>query len=286
MTMPYKNHQLNEKNLAFRISILAIRSLYKELSLSYKPGLVSFEDSGSHKDMDCNTFIKSIFSLRHYFKKMTLAGTNNQNFHDLQKLGIEAETNMLNATNGINTHKGAIFSFGILCAAVGLLYRLKIRVNSYNISTIISNRWGEDILGNNESMNSNGLLVKKKYGYKGARFEAANGFLTIMNFALPSFKSSFNKLSNENSALMQTLFVLMKNLDDTNVLHRGKEEGLNFVKESSSLFLNKGGVFQKNWKIEVENIHKEFIKRNLSPGGSADLLALCYFVYKVEKVKI
>jgi triphosphoribosyl-dephospho-CoA synthase len=286
MTFPYTKTKINRKDFSYKISILAVKSLYKELSISYKPGLVSFKDSGSHKDMDAQTFIKSIFSLRTYFKKITFAGTLNQDFSQLQILGLEAEKKMFRATKGINTHKGTIFSLGILCAAAGLLYSKGITINSKNLSNIISQRWEKDILHNNENIDSNGLVVKKKYGYKGARFEAANGFLTIMNIALPSFKSTFNDLKDENSSLMQTLFILMKDLDDTNILHRRGEEGLRFVKNISLSFLEKGGVFHKNWQNEVKSIHNKFISKNLSPGGSADLLALCYFVYKLEKEKL
>lgn len=286
MSYQYKHNKhiyLNKKKAAFNIAIIAVRSLYKEISLSYKPGLVSFEDSGSHTDMDAKTFIKSIFSLRNYFKKIALAGINAESFKSLQILGLEAEKNMLKATLGINTHKGAIFSLGILCAAVGLLYGKRMSINAKNLSSIISFQWGKDILQNNENVKSNGLNVKKKYGYQGARYEAANGFLSISELALPYFKSTLDKSDDENNSLIQTLFILMKNIDDTNVLHRGGEDGLEFVKNSSSYFLKNGGVFNKNWKDEIKSLHRKFISKNISPGGSADLLALCYFVFKIEK---
>lgn len=286
MTIRYKINYLNQKNFIFNVSLLAIKSLYKEVSLSYKPGLVSFIDTGSHKDMSGETFLRSMFSLRNYFKKITLAGINNQDFKYLQILGLEAEKRMFKATKGINTHKGAIFSFGIICAAVGLLYSKNLSINAKNISIIISERWSKDILSNNNSNLTNGLLVKKKYGYQGARYEAANGFPTVINSALVHFKKYMHVLNNENICLMQTLFIIMKNLDDTNILHRGGTEGLKFVKDTSIEFLKNKGVFQLNWLTKVQNIHKQFILRNLSPGGSADLLALCYFVYKLEKEEL
>lgn len=277
---------INDKKFAFSIAVFAVRSLYKELSLSYKPGLVSFIDTGSHKDMDAITFMKSIFSLRNYFKKIILAGSNNADFSYLQFLGIEAEKKMLKATNGINTHKGAIFSLGILCAGVGLLHTKKIELNSQNLSKVIKDNWGDRILSYdnpNKTSISNGQRVKEKYGYNGARYEAANGFTTITKTALPALKNTMISLENEEASLMQTLFTLMKNLSDTNVVHRGGEDGLKFVQKTSSSFLNNGGVFQKSWKNEVYKIHKQFISKNLSPGGSADLLASSYFIYSLEK---
>jgi hypothetical protein len=98
------------------VARLAVRSLHEELCLYPKPGLVSLVDTGSHDDMDAVTFMRSLFSLRHYFKKICLAGWDNAPFAQLKQLGIAAEAAMLKATRGINTHRGAIFSLGMLCA--------------------------------------------------------------------------------------------------------------------------------------------------------------------------
>jgi triphosphoribosyl-dephospho-CoA synthase len=275
-----------DKKFAFLVGTLAIRSLYKELSLSFKPGLVSFVDNGSHSDMDAKTFMRSIFSLRNYFKKITLAASMNRDFSYLQYLGIEAEKKMLKATNGINTHKGAIFSLGILCAAAGLLHTRKIQFNSENLSKIIYENYGSTLLNSsnpNTNLVTNGEKVKEKYGFNGARHEAAYGFLSITKLALPTLKMTMNDLNNEEASLMQTLFILMQNIKDTNIAHRGGKDGLLFVQNISSNFLKKGGVFNNNWKDEVIKIHNLFIEKNLSPGGSADLLASSYFVYTLEK---
>lgn len=286
MTMLYKDTCIKEKSFAYKVSLFAVRSLYKEVSLSYKPGLVSFLDQGSHQDMDAKTFMRSIFSLRTYFKKITMEGMNNSDFVYLQNLGIEAERKMFKTTNGINTHKGAIFSLGIMCAGAGLLYKKRININALNLSSTISKRWSKDILNLNnpdDKRLTNGERVKNIYGYKGVRFEAAHGFLSTNKRALPILKSSFKILKDEDRSLIQTLFFIMKELDDTNLVHRGGKKGLEFAKNISSSFIKKGGVFQDDWKQQVVDIHKEFVSKNLSPGGSADLLALCYFVYILEK---
>ena len=286
MSILNRNVLHDDKKFAYKIAVLAVRSLYKEVSLSHKPGLVSFIDSGSHKDMDANTFMKSIFSLRNYFKKITLAGSLNMEFKYLQYLGLDAEKKMFKATNGINTHKGAIFSLGILCAATGLLHKQKKCNSSKNISNIVRENWGAIILnGNNsnEDLITNGQIIEKKYGFKGARFEAANGFLSITQLALPALINSFKIIKNEEESLIQTLFVLMENLSDTNVIHRGNKDGLAFVQNSAREFLQKGGVLQKDWKEKVLQLHNTFILKNLSPGGSADLLASSYFIYTLEK---
>ena len=104
---------------AREVARLAVRSLHDELCLYPKPGLVSLVDNGSHDDMDATTFMRSLFSLRHYFRKICLAGWDDAPFAQLKQLGIAAEAAMLKATRGVNTHRGAIFSLGMLCATAG-----------------------------------------------------------------------------------------------------------------------------------------------------------------------
>src|SRR5487761_2392443 len=99
---------------AHRIARLAVRSLYQELALYPKPGLVSFRDNGAHLDMEAATFVRSLFSLRGYFVAISAAGMDDAGFAELQRLGLAAESRMLRATRGINTHRGAIFTHGIL----------------------------------------------------------------------------------------------------------------------------------------------------------------------------
>ena len=101
----------------------ATLALYDELSLAPKPGLVTLVDSGSHDDMDAYTFMRSLFALRHYFGQIAEAGFDGADFAVLERLGIEAEARMLAATGGVNTHRGAIFMLGLLCASAGAVTR-------------------------------------------------------------------------------------------------------------------------------------------------------------------
>lgn len=283
--MSRPNSILNQrKSFSYKIGRLVIRSLYQELNLSYKPGLVSFLDSGSHKDMDASTFMRSIFSLRHYFKDMVFAGINEFSFKQMQKLGIEAEKRMFSFTKGINTHKGSIFCMGILCAAIGNLHRKNMAISTSNISTFIIKTWKEDILYMSvPSKRTNGEKVKHIHGCNGAREEAANGFLSLVRIGVPSLKSTMNLCNNKEMALMQTLFFLMRNLIDTNVLHRTGVKGLKLVHTVSNTFIQDNGIYQKDWLLKVQKIHTLFVSKNISPGGSADLLAASWFLFTVEK---
>ncbi|RTL25794.1 MAG: triphosphoribosyl-dephospho-CoA synthase MdcB, partial [Rhodocyclaceae bacterium] len=110
------------EGFAARVGSLAIRALYREVELSPKPGLVSPADSGSHTDMDFRTFVRSLQSLRDYFPEIARVGAAGPSFEPLRQLGVAAEAKMLQATGGINTHRGAIFNIGLLCAAAGALH--------------------------------------------------------------------------------------------------------------------------------------------------------------------
>ena len=101
------------------IARLVIRSLHAELALYPKPGLVSHRDSGAHRDMDAGTFVRSLFSLRGYFAEIAAAGMRDARLAELQQIGLRAERRMLQSTQGINTHRGAVFCLGLLCAAAG-----------------------------------------------------------------------------------------------------------------------------------------------------------------------
>lgn len=283
--MSRPNSILNQrKSFSYKIGRLAIRSLYHELNLAYKPGLVSLLDSGSHKDMDASTFIRSIFSLRHYFKDMVFAGLNEFSFKQMQKLGIEAEKRMFTFTKGINTHKGAIFCMGILCSAIGNLHRKNMPISTSSISNFITSTWNEDILYMTlPSKITNGEKVKHMHGGSGAREEAANGFLSLIHIGVPSLKSTMSLCNNKDMSLMQTLFHLMRNLNDTNVLHRTGTKGLKLVHTISNTFIQDNGIYQKDWRLKVQKIHTLFVSKNISPGGSADLLAASWFLYSVEK---
>ncbi|WP_371867547.1 triphosphoribosyl-dephospho-CoA synthase [Duganella guangzhouensis] len=130
---------------AGEVARLAVRSLHAELCLYPKPGLVSPVDTGSHDDMDAGTFMRSMFALRHYFKKICLAGLNDAPFAQLKQLGIAAETAMLRATRGINTHRGAIFSLGLLCATAGRARAQGTPMTPAALRAALLIRWGEEL---------------------------------------------------------------------------------------------------------------------------------------------
>jgi triphosphoribosyl-dephospho-CoA synthase len=260
----------------------AVRALYTELALFPKPGLVSPLDSGAHHDMDMTILLRSLFALRGYFCAVAAAGEAGADFATLQALGIAAERRMLRATRGINTHRGAIFSLGLLAAAAGTLRAGGASIAGHALGRCIAERWGPAIFAAGVQPGySHGREAVCRYGVRGARDEAAAGFPLLFDLALPTLVQSLS-YCNAEAALVQTLFAIMAELDDTNLLHRGGSEGLAFVREEARAFLVAGGVQADGWRERALALHLACVAHRLSPGGAADMLAAAAFVHDLR----
>jgi triphosphoribosyl-dephospho-CoA synthase len=268
-------------NFCTRIGRLAVRSLYAELALYPKPGLVSFVDNGSHDDMSAQIFMRSLFSLRHYFIRIAKAGFDDAPFPHLKHLGIEAEKRMLAATGGVNTHRGAIFCLGMLCASIGWCHARRIALSPEAIRAALLNQWGEALAAHTRTLApaSHGTRVALHHGVSGAREEVALGLPSVFEMALPMLRQSLAGGHDWEAARVDALFALMAHVSDTNVYHRGGEEGAEFVKRQAREFLAAGGTARPGWKNRAADCHRAFVARRLSPGGAADLLAATCLVH-------
>ncbi len=282
--LPLPSAQQASRQVHQTIGLAALQALHQELSAYPKPGLVSPVDCGSHRDMDASTFFRSLFSLRSYFREIALAGMRNAPFATLKQLGISAEERMLKATRGINTHRGAIFNLGLLAAAAGYLQETHLSLQCKALGALVSARWGEAIRGHGQSlpMLSHGRQIAASCGVGGALHEAYSGFPHVFEVGLPALQKCLSRGGNANSAAVQCLFSLMEVLPDTNLLFRGGDKGLDFAQKSAREFLADGGVHRRGWRIHASGIHRRFIQLNLSPGGSADLLAATLFVNQLQ----
>ncbi|BDB30012.1 triphosphoribosyl-dephospho-CoA synthase MdcB (plasmid) [Cupriavidus sp. P-10] len=259
----------------------AVRALLGELVTYPKPGLVSLVDTGSHADMDSATFVRSTLSLRHYFFDMARAGAAGEAFRTLRDIAIEAEARMLRATGGINTHRGAIFHIGLLAAAAGWREQ-RDATRREPLGSLVRHRWGEDIARHGRRADAHGNRASDRYGVGGAPAEAAAGFPSVYRLALPAYRFALARTGSPNHARVQAFFALMSALDDTNLLHRGGAQGLAFARAIARSFLQAGGVLAPGWQDCAVRIHHAFRERWLSPGGSADLLAVCLFIHAME----
>lgn len=250
------------------IARTAVGCLYAELVLYPKPGLVSLVDNGSHTDMTAATFMRSLFALRHYFKAIFEAGRDDAPFTTLRDLGIAAETRMLAVTAGINTHRGAIFSLGLLCAAVGRASARGCRLTPASVRAVLLICWGED-------------LAAHARGAGGAREEGALGLPSVFEIGLPALQATLTAGRSMRHARIDALFALMAQIDDSNVVHRGGVVGAQAVRTGAHAFVTAGGTAQTDWMAQAVALHRRLIAARLSPGGAADLLAASCFVHAV-----
>lgn len=275
----------SDRQCCARIARLAVRSLYAELSLYPKPGLVSFKDNGSHDDMTARTFMRSMFALRHYFGRITQAGMHGAPFSTLARLGVDAERRMLAATGGINTHRGAIFALGLLCAAIGACRAASggnapARAGAAAIRAALVSRWGAALAAHARprAPTSHGARASLRYAVGGARREAALGMPAVFDVALPSLRAALAAGRGARQARVDALFALMAHIDDTNVYHRGGHAGAHTLKQYAQDFLAAGGTAAPDWQARAEACHRVFVANRLSPGGAADLLAAACLV--------
>jgi triphosphoribosyl-dephospho-CoA synthase len=268
------------------IALAAVRSLYDELSLYPKPGLVSLVDNGSHRDMDAGTFMRSLFALRRYFLRITKAGIEQASFATLRHLGIEAEQRMLLATGGINTHRGAIFCLGLLCAAIGSCRAHGLPLSAPAVRAELLARWGQALAAHTDpgAADSHGLRVAFRYAVGGAREEAARGLPSVFEVALPALHRTLAAGRGPRKAHIDALFALMAQISDTNLYHRGGAHGALTVRRHARDFLARGGTADPGWEAHARECHRIFVARKLSPGGAADLLAAACLLHEVARV--
>lgn len=266
------------------VAQLAVASLHAELCLYPKPGLVSPVDSGSHDDMDAGTFMRSMFALRHYFRKICLAGWDDAPFAQLKQLGIAAEAAMLKATRGINTHRGAIFSLGMLCATAGRARAQGTPLTPAALRAAMLIRWGEELAGHAAPVAaapSNGMRVAARYAVSGAREEGALGLPSVFEVGLPALLAARARGASVTEERVDTLYTLMAHISDSNVYHRAGPQGAQIVRDHAERFLSLGGTASADWLARAIDSHQVFMRHRLSPGGAADLLAACCFVEAV-----
>lgn len=266
---------------AQRIGQMAAEALLAELDTWPKPGLVSPFDNGSHEDMDYGTFLRSIAALQPFYVEFAMAGAMGAEMDELRRIGRLAETAMLDATGGVNTHRGAVFALGLLCAAAGAHGTPGSPVR---LARMVGTRWGKDILRGPIPLNSHGSGALRRFGAGGARAEAASGFPHALMIGLPALRAGRVLAGDEDAARAYAFFVLLASVEDTNLLHRGGAEGLAGARWAALDFLLAGGVGRKDWLDHAMAVHRRFVARRLSPGGSADLLAVTIFLDRIGEL--
>jgi triphosphoribosyl-dephospho-CoA synthase len=264
----------------------AVLALLHELATWPKPGLVSHIDSGSHTDMDAAMMQSSAYSLRPFFAELAMAGREGADMGRLRTIGLRAEAAMLAATGGVNTHRGAIFGLGLLCAAAGAVAEISegATVAPVRLGQIVVRRWAADIQRGPIPLFSHGAAALRRYGAGGARAEAAGGFRSVYEVGWPALRQGRSLQPDDpNAPPVQACFALIEAVHDTNLLHRGGADGMHYAGEAAASFLLEGGVGAPDWRARAAGVHAAFVARRLSPGGCADLLAMTLFVDALER---
>ena len=252
----------------YLLSALAERALLEELDAPLKPGLVGPDSTGAHTDMDYPLMRRSIASLRPYFPKMAMAGSPD----GLRLLGIEAEKAMLEATQGVNTHRGAIFALGLALYAAGRGMKLTLQDQMSQTARAIC----EVTRKQHPTASTHGSEAVRKYGVKGAREMALDGYKDLFSCWQPYY----HRIRKQPYALQRTLVCLIAALDDTCLIHRvGFERAEALRGEASAVF---GEIARSEdavrTKQRLEILCGHYAAENASPGGAADMLSLTLFI--------
>ncbi len=272
---------------------LATQALLYEVCVTPKPGLVDRENNGSHRDMDIFTFMSSASALWPYFAgcvrtgRRTAARPAPETLDALRWHGMQAECDMLRATGGVNAHKGAVYSMGLLCGALGRLERDKWADPAAVLSEISEMAQGsvERELGGvtPASARTAGQRLYALHGIAGVRGEAEKGFPSVPAYGLPVLEAGLAQGKTADEAGSAALLHMLIHTTDTNMMARG---GITRGREAEDRVRT---VLEEDPypPIEaVEELDREFMADNLSPGGSADLLSLCWMLHFLKEEQI
>lgn len=271
-------------------------ALSREVITTPKPGLVDRANNGSHRDMDIGTFRASIEALAPYWGECFSVGRETaqeppeETFRHLREAGKKAERAMLTATGGVNTHKGAIFTLGAVCGAVGRLWRPEAPCRDPEriagecaalTRAAVSADWAamEDVP---EEKLTAGQRLYRRYGLAGIRGEAADGLPGVMQTALPAYRRALKSGYSRNDAGAVALLHLIARGTDTNMVHRG---GMVLAKEAAEKVRRLLAQTPLPKVDEIAALDRWFIEHNLSPGGCADLLGVTYFLHDWESTE-
>ena len=264
--------------IPYLLAHLACDALQQELDTTPKPGLVDQHDSGAHTDMDYRLMQRSIHALRPYFVQLAQVAQQGPLTHPvISAIGIEAERAMLAATGGVNTHRGALFSMGLAIVAAGSSLSEYSEFSEYSDYSDYSEHSDFSLQSAiaqlaqtfPDTQGTHGSRAVSQYQAKGALAMAREGYKQLFSDWLPFLHNL--KQQGDPYALHKTLLRIMSQLDDTNILHRCGAEVASRVKAEAADMLTHFST------DALDDMNRRYSAENISPGGSADMLALTIF---------
>lgn len=284
---------LADAELAQAVGQLASRSLLREMELTPKPGLVDQANSGAHRDMDLATFRASLAAISPWFPVFFQQGVAGHRIaardflSHLRISGMDCERAMFAATGGVNTHKGSVFSLGLLCAAAGRLFARGEDLESDEVCAEVALMCADLVqseLTAPAAARSAGERLYWQHGLTGARGEAQSGFATARAHGVAPYVRARANGMDEERALLEALLHLMAHNPDTNLVARGGLPGLGWVQTEAMRLLARPSPTTPVRKEQLAVLDQLLVARHLSPGGSADLLAVSWFLVHLETV--
>ena len=263
-----------------QIADRAVAALIAEAVLTPKPGLVDRRGPGAHHDLDLARLLRSAAALRDGFELMAeCAGSGRLRAlslrEELGSIGRRSEEAMLAATGGSNAHRGAIWVLGLLVAARAIVGEdAKPSAVARMAAEIarLPDRFAPVVVA------SNGTRVCQQYGVAGARGEAREGFPHVVDIGLPALLAARDRGVDETCARLDGLMAIMTCLPDTCLLHRGGLEALRAAQAGARAVVERGGTSTEAGRHALDVLDNDLLRRWVSPGGSADLLAACLFL--------
>lgn len=273
-----------------RVSACFTAASLLEVCVHPSPGLVNPRDSGAHADMNFLTFMLGTSALSPYYLSFTEFGHSNPGlsprelFDELRKIGVQAESHLLEATSGVNTQRGQLFLMGLAAGVAGLCLARNQDVPSREFYSTVREACAglcEREFGRAQS----GVKSSDELGlcFTGARGEAEAGFPTVETVGYPAFLSGLGRGLNLNDAAVHALINIMGVLVDTTVNRRLGVDGISTMHETARRILAAGSVFTREGRDLICEAHSAFCRRRLSPGGAADLLALSMALCFIER---
>ena len=275
----------------------AWNALIEEVDTTPKPGLVDLYSNGAHTDMDAATFRRSADALRPFFVKMareglSFDGSAQELFMGLRGVGMDAEQAMYEATHGVNTHKGAIFTFGIFCAAAGRCVKEQRAITALGLLEMEQEMTVRVLTAELEKLRgsirtpgieTHGERNLHRYGTAGCRGEAIEGYPGVFGIALPVLRAGLADGRDWNRVKLQALLTLMAHTEDSNILSRHNPAVLEAVQEEMREFLRCGGAYREDAVRLLEEMDADYSRRGISAGGCADLLAAAVFILELTE---
>ena len=269
------------------VAHLATRALKAELNTTPKPGLVDTHDSGAHRDMDHALMMRSIRALHPYFVRLATLGYDSPQLpahDDIVRIGIEAEKAMFKSTGGVNTYKGALFSMGLaLTAATYIIGRGKVATTTHGKEYVPGDLLSAIIIqlanGFPDTRGTHGSQAKQAAqaggSLKSALDNAREGYTQLFEEWLPFYETRIK--GDDSYVKHKTLLRIMCDLDDTNIVYRTDYDTMLNVKTLARHLLEDFS------EAGIDDLNRDFVSHNISPGGSADMLALVVFLFGITR---